>query len=127
MARSTARSERDSLPVTDSGFEQRHDPIVCQGSRLVQIDNRNLQFDGDAVKAQDGCELYITNSHIIARGTGVSASKSVVHISNSEVEGAASVSASEGAEIYTQASRFKGMTRRLDTASFHDLGETVWN
>jgi hypothetical protein len=63
---------RDSV-VTSAAVERRHEPIVCQGARLLHIDNRNLEFDGDAVSAQDGCEIHITNSHISATGVGVTA------------------------------------------------------
>jgi hypothetical protein len=101
---------------------------VCQGARLVQIDNRNLAFDGDAVSAEDGCELHITNSHISANGVGILVRAANVHIDNSLIEGEqASVDASNGAQVYAVRSRFKGLSRRLDTASFHDLGGNVWN
>src|SRR5690349_11715528 len=49
---------RDS-GVTSAAVERRHEPIVCQGARLLHIDNRNLEFDGDAVSAEDGCEIHI--------------------------------------------------------------------
>jgi hypothetical protein len=122
----TARTERSP---TTSAVERRHDPIICQGQRLLHIDNRNLEFDGDAVTAEDGCEIYITNSHLIARnGVGVSARHANVHIDNSQIEGeAASIDASEGAQVYLEASSFKGVSRRLDNSSFHDLGGNVWN
>src|SRR5262245_57102063 len=38
--------------------ERRYEPIICQGNRLVQIDGRNLEFEGDAVAALDGCEIH---------------------------------------------------------------------
>jgi len=118
---------RDS-PVTSAAVERRHEPIVCQGSRLLHIDNRNLEFDGDAVSAQDGCEIHITNSHISATGVGVTARAANVHIDNSLIEGdTASIDASDGAQVYAGSSRFRGLRRRLDTAAFHDLGGNVWN
>jgi hypothetical protein len=114
--------------VTSAALERRHEPIICQGARLLHIDNRNLVFDGDAVSAEDGCEIHITNSHISASGVGVSARAANVHIDNSQIEGgAASIDASEGAQVYAESSRFRGMSRRLDTAGFHDLGGNVWN
>ena len=101
---------------------------MCQGARLVQIDNRNLQFDGDAVSAQDGCEIHITNTHISARGIGVLARAANVHIKNSEIDGASgAVDATDGAQVYAESSRFKGLTRRLESSAFHDLGGNVWN
>jgi hypothetical protein len=111
-----------------AAVELRHEPIVCQGARLLHIDNRNLQFDGDAVSAEDGCEIHITNSRIRATGVGVSARAANVHIDNSLIEGeAASIDASHGAQIYTASSRFRGLSRQLDTAVVHDLGGNVWN
>jgi hypothetical protein len=124
----TARVERERSSTTSSAVERRHDPIICQGDRLLQIDNRNLEFDGDAVTAEDGCEIHITNSHISAKGVGVFARAANVHIDNSQIEGdSASIDASEGAQVYASSSTFKGISRRVDKSSFHDLGGNVWN
>jgi hypothetical protein len=124
----TARAERERSGKTSAAVERRHEPIICQGERLLQIDNRNLEFDGDAVSAQDGCEIHITNSHITAKGVGISARAANVHIDNSQIEGdSASIDASDGAQVYASSSKFKGMSRRLDKSSFHDLGGNVWN
>jgi hypothetical protein len=118
-----------AAPAAGSGtVELRHEPIVCQGARLLHIDNQNLQFEGDAVSAEDGCEIHITNSRIRATGVGVSARAASVHIDNSQIEGdAASIDASEGAQIYAGSSKFRGLSRQLDTATVHDLGGNVWN
>ncbi len=110
-----------SIPV-----ERRHEPIVCQGARLLHIDSRNLEFDGDAVTAESGCEVHITNSRIVARGVGVLARGASVHIDNSSIEGGeGSVEASGGAQVYARSSTFGGLIRRLDTAAFHDMGGNV--
>jgi hypothetical protein len=111
-----------------STLERLHDPIICQGSRLLHIDNRNLEFDGDAITAEDGCEIHITNTHISAKGIGVLARAANVHIKNSEIDGdSGAVDASDGAQVYAESSRFKGLTRRLESSAFHDLGGNVWN
>src|SRR6202021_2065295 len=47
-----ARTDRERSSTTSSAIERRHDPIICQGDRLLQIDNRNLEVDGDAVAAE---------------------------------------------------------------------------
>jgi len=121
----TARGREST---SSAPLEHRHEPIVCQGSRLLHIDNRNLVFDGDAVSAMDGCEIHITNSHISASGVGVAARAAEVHIDNSQIEGEqASIDASEGAQIYAVSSRFRGLSRRLDTAAVHDLGGNRWS
>jgi hypothetical protein len=111
-----------------SAPERLHDPIICQGSRLLHIDNRNLEFDGDAITAEDGCEIHITNTHITAKGIGISARAANVHIKNSEIDGdSGAVDASDGAQVYAESSRFKGLNRRLESSAFHDLGGNVWN
>jgi hypothetical protein len=114
--------------ITSAAVERRHEPIICQGSRLLHIDNRNLEFEGDAVSAEDGCEIHITNTRISATGVGVRARAANVHIDNSLIEGdTAAIDASNGAQVYAGQSRFKGLSRRLDTATFHDLGGNIWN
>ena len=114
--------------VTNAALERRREPIVCQGARLLHIDNRNLAFDGDAVSAEDGCEIYITNTHISATGVGVLARNANVHIDNSLIEGdGGSIDASEGAQVYAASSHFRGLSRRLDSATFHDQGGNIWN
>jgi hypothetical protein len=127
--RLASRSSDIPSPAKGVAVEKRAEPMICQGQQLMHIDGRNLEFDGDAVAAEDGCEIHITNSHIIAHGgVGISARAANVHIKNSVVEGdEGSVSASGGSQIYTQQSTFKGLSRRLDTATFTDLGGTAWN
>ncbi len=115
-------------PASSATVERLHDPIICQGDRFLQIDNRNLEFDGDAVNAEDGCELHITNSRISAKGVGVVARKASVHIENSDIEGdSGSIDASDGAQVYSTSSTFRGLRRRDDNAAFHDLGGNAWN
>jgi hypothetical protein len=121
-------AQREQSSKTSAALEHRLDPIICQGDRLLQIDNRNLEFDGDAVLAEDGCEIHITNSHISAKGVGVSARAANVHIDNSQIEGeGASIDASGGSQVYFSSSTFRGSSRRLGNSSFHDLGGNVWN
>src|SRR5215469_4332381 len=73
--------------VTDAPLEMLHEPIVCQGQRVLHIDNRDIRFDGNAITAEDGCELHITNSRISAGGIAIRARNASVHIENSEIEG----------------------------------------
>jgi hypothetical protein len=108
--------------------ERRTEPLVCQGARFLRIDGRTIAFEGDAVVAEEGCELYITNSRITAGGVGVAVRGASVHIKNSTVAGeGGAIHASGNAQIYAQSSRFSGMVRRLDDAVLHDLGDNVWN
>jgi hypothetical protein len=128
VASSSGRARLRDAGVTSAAIEKRREPIICQGSRLLHIDNRNLEFDGDAVSAEDGCEIHITNSHISATGVGVLARHANVHIDNSLIEGdAGSIDASDGAQVYAEDSHFIGLSRRLDSSTFHDLGGNIWN
>ena len=114
--------------VTSAVVERRHEPIICQGSRMLHIDNRNLEFDGDAVSAEDGCEIHITNSHISATGVGVLRARANVHIDNSLIEGDAGLDRRLRRRAgLCRLLHFRGLSRRLDTAVFHDLGGNVWN
>jgi hypothetical protein len=104
--------------------ERRTDPIICQGNRLMHIDGETMEFTGDAVIAEKGCDLYISNARIRAGGVGVIArQQGRVHIVNSTIGGTrASYEASEGGEIYVARSTFEGVGRRFDGGSMTDLG-----
>jgi hypothetical protein len=106
-----------------SNVERRTDPIVCQGDRLMRIDGETIEFSGDAVIAEKGCDLFISNATISAGGVGIIARQARVHIVNSTIGGSrASYEASEGAEIYVARSTFSGVGRRFDSATMNDLG-----
>jgi len=106
-----------------SNTEKRSDPIICQGDRLMRIDGETIEFEGDAVIAEKGCDLYISNARIRAGGVGIIARQARVHIVNSTIGGSrGSYEASEGAELYVARTTFTGIGRRFDTAQMNDLG-----
>ena len=106
-----------------ANVERRTDPIICQGDRLMHIDGETIEFTGDAVVAEKGCDLYISNARIHAGGVGIIARQARVHIVNSTIGGTrGSYEASEGAEIYVARSTFTGVGRRFDSATMNDLG-----
>jgi hypothetical protein len=112
-----------SAETVASNVEKRTDPIICQGERLMRIDGESIESSGDAVIAENGCDLYISNASIRAGGVGIIARQARVHIMNSTIGGTrASYEASEGAEIYVASSTFAGVGRRFDTAKMNDLG-----
>lgn len=122
---------RQSGPKAEAvaaNVEKRTDPIVCQGDRLMRIDGETLSFTGDAVIAEKGCDLYISNARIRAGGVGIIARQARVHIVNSTIGGTrGSYEASEGAEIYVARSTFSGVGRRFDSATMNDLGGNAYN
>jgi hypothetical protein len=102
-----APAQGEATPETASNVERRTDPIVCQGDRLMRIDGETIEFSGDAVIAEKGCDLYISNARISAGGVGIIARQARVHIVNSTIGGTlGSYEASEGAEIYVARSTF---------------------
>jgi hypothetical protein len=121
-------SSRPTAADTQAAAAQRKaDPIICEGQRRVQLDGRDIQVDGDAVIARAGCELYITNSRIVASGTGVVAQDAVVHIANSYVEGASGSFAADGrSRMFLRGSTFNGLSRRDSLASVEDMGGNQW-
>jgi hypothetical protein len=110
-----------------ANVERRTDPIVCQGDRLMRIDDETIEFSGDAVIAEKGCDLYISNARISAGGVGIIARQARVHIVNSTIGGTrGSYEASDGAEIYVARSTFTGIGRRFDSATMNDLGGNAY-
>lgn len=117
------RAAGASAEQVAANAEKRTDPIVCQGDRLMRIDGETLSFSGDAVIAEKGCDLFISNANIRAGGVGIIARQARVHIVNSTIGGSlASYEASDGAEIYVARSTFSGVGRRFDSATMNDLG-----
>jgi uncharacterized Zn-binding protein involved in type VI secretion len=122
-----ASTEQPGSQPVATNVERRTDPIICQGDRLMRIDGETIAFSGDAVIAEKGCDLYISNSNLSAGGVGIIARQARVHIVNSSIGGTrASYEASEGAEIYVARSTITGVGRRFDSATMNDLGENLY-
>jgi hypothetical protein len=99
------------------------EPVICEGPRVMQLDSRVLNVQGDALTARGGCELYITNSTIVASGTGVVIGDATVHINNSRIEGGlASFEAKERAKVILRDSTLNGLPRRNGQAVIQDQG-----
>lgn len=110
-------------PAGDSPRQRTVDPIICEGRRMMHFDDRDIYVAGDAVTVRGGCELFITNSRIVATGTGVVVRDGIVHIDNSYVEGAgASFDAAAESRLYLRGSTFQGMSRRDSSAVIQDQG-----
>ena len=111
----SAAAAADS-PVRNVAVEPRREPIICQGGRFLRIDGKNFEFDGDAISAENGCDLQITNSRIAAKGVAVSAHNASVRIENSVIDGStgAAILATDNAQVYAQQTTFKGVIRRED-------------
>jgi hypothetical protein len=103
------------------------EPIICEGKRLLKLDDRQIFVEGDAIIARGGCELYITNSHIVASGTGLIVEDAIVHVANSHIEGVnGSFNATDRAKMFVRTSTFTGMPRRAELASVLDQGGNQW-
>jgi hypothetical protein len=123
-------ARREAAPAEEplgANVERRTDPIVCQGDRLMRIDGETIEFTGDAVIAEKGCDLYISNANIRAGGVGIIVRQARVHIVNSSIGGTrGSYEASQGGEIYVARSTFTGIGRRFDSATMTDLGDNTY-
>lgn len=118
-------SSGSSASASNEGSAGRRavDPFICEGRRTLQLDNRDIYVDGDAITVRGGCELFLTNSHIVASGTGIVVQDATVHISNSHVEGAsASFQADDRAKMYVRGSTFQGVPRRAELTMVQDQG-----
>jgi hypothetical protein len=114
----TARGEAGQVTV---------EPIVCEGRQMMHLDNRRIFVEGDAITARNGCELYITNSRVVASGTGVVVRDATVHITNSYIEGAAgSYDAGIGAKMFLSGSTFNGVMHRDAFAQIQEQGAAQW-
>jgi hypothetical protein len=103
------------------------DPFICEGRRTLQLDNRDIYVDGDAITVRSGCEVFITNSQIVASGTGIIVQDATVHVSNSHIEGAsASFQAEDRAKMFVRGSTFQGVSRRAELATVQDQGGNRW-
>lgn len=116
-----------SASVQDTQTQHATDPIICEGPRLLHVDNRNIYVEGDAIVARGGCELYITNSTVVGARTGLVVQDAVVHIANSRIEGTtASFDASSSARLFVRGSIFHGVPRREAGATVQDQGGNRW-
>lgn len=103
------------------------EPIICEGKRMLKLDDRNIYVDGDAIIARGGCELYITNSRIMASGMGLIVEDAIVHIANSHIQGAnGSFNATDRAKMFVRTSTFEGVPKRTEFASVLDQGGNQW-
>jgi hypothetical protein len=129
QAREPAQTPPAAVTPAAVTGERRTDPIICQGNRLMRIDGETIEFTGDAVIAEKGCDLFISNARIRAGGVGIIARQQArVHIVNSTIGGSrGSYEASEGGEIYVARSTFEGIGRRFDGGSMTDLGGNIYS
>ncbi len=103
------------------------DPIICEGPRMLHFDNREFVVQGDAITVRGGCELYLTNSRVVATGTGIVVQDGTVHVSNSHVEGQeGSFDADNRAKVFVRSSTFRGLPRRAELAHVQDQGGNRW-
>jgi hypothetical protein len=124
---SIVSSGGDADAQTMAGQQNASEPIICEGERMVHMDNRQIYVEGDAITVRGGCEMYITNSRIIATGTGIVVQDGTVHVSNSHIEGVEnSFDADSRAKVFVRASTFKGLPQRSELALVQDQGGNRW-
>jgi hypothetical protein len=124
---SIVSSGQTANPSQTSAGARASEPIICEGRRMVHLDNREIHVDGDAIIVRNGCEMFITNSRVVAKGTGVTVRNGVVHVSNSHIEGGqGSFDADGSSKMYVRGSTFLGLSRRDELAMVQDQGGNRW-
>lgn len=122
---SSGRSDASSR--SNAAGARASEPIICEGKRMLRLDDRKIYVEGDAIIARGGCELYITNSTIVATGTGLIVEDAIVHVANSHIEGQnGSFNATDRAKMFVRTSTFQGVPRRAEFASVLDQGGNQW-
>jgi len=120
---SIVSSGTNATATSRSENQRTSDPIVCEGRRMMHLDGRTIYADGDAIVARAGCELHITNSQIIATGTGLLVQGASVHVNNSNIQGATAAFDADGsAKMFVRGSTFNGPQRKHPYAMIQDLG-----
>jgi hypothetical protein len=113
--------------ASNAAANRSSEPIICEGKRMLKLDDRKIYVEGDAIIARGGCELYITNSTIVASGTGLIVEDAIVHVANSHIEGLnGSFNATDRAKMFVRTSTFQGVPRRAEFASVLDQGGNQW-
>jgi hypothetical protein len=113
----------DATSRSNAAGVRASDPIICEGKRMLRLDDRKIYVEGDAIIARGGCELYITNSTVVATGTGLIVEDAIVHVANSHIEGQnGSFNATDRAKMFVRTSTFEGVPRRAEFASVLDQG-----
>jgi hypothetical protein len=124
---SVVSSGSSTAAQDDTARSKASDPIICEGKRMMQFDGRDIYVEGNAITVRGGCELFITNSHIVATGTGVVVTDGIVHISNSYIEGAqGSFDAGDRSKVIVRGSTFQGLSKRDELAMVQDQGGNRW-
>jgi hypothetical protein len=124
---SIVSSDSGAKPGGEGTAANTVDPIICEGRRMVHFDNREISVEGNAITVRGGCELYITNSRIVATGTGIVVQDGIVHVSNSHIEGQeGSFDADSRAKVFVRSSTFRGLPRRSELALVQDQGGNRW-
>jgi hypothetical protein len=116
-----------AVTPTEGSDQRSAEPIICEGRRMLHLNDRNIYVDGNAIVARGGCELFVTNSRIGASGTGIVIEDATVHISNSTIAGdVASFEAGDEAKVFIRSSTFEGLSRRAERAVVQDQGGNQW-
>ena len=117
----TAEPMPDQPMATEGG-------IVCNGAEDMEIRDRHIATDGDAIVINGACTITIVNSKIEAAGWAivVNGSGDVVVI-DSVVSGAGGSVALNGAsDLRARGSQFFGRVARNGVADITDDGGNTW-
>lgn len=110
-----------SLPESDLRGAQ---PIVCHATNSVELSNRHIVADGDAIVVNGSCDVVVSDSHIVAGGKGILVNgNGRVEIERSFIQGAGgAVLAHATSQVKYRNSTLRGGTAKYAMAKIIDNG-----
>jgi hypothetical protein len=125
-----AQSTRASQPDTkgaaiDETKLQRHDPVSCVGSQLIEVSGVLIRSDAVAVATAGGCEVRIKDSHIVGK-IAVQTAGGTVIIENTVIDaGTLAFQMAGDSTVSIKSSTVLGGVQRA-SGSFKDLGNNIF-
>jgi hypothetical protein len=100
------------------------DPVTCRSDQNVRLERVRIEVAGDAVIAEDNCNLFIIDSEIVAGGWAVlTRGAADVVIEDSLIDGRrGAVSVGGSGDVTAKSSTLRGRIDRSGEGDFHDRG-----
>ena len=120
-----------SLPVGGGGARSERpirrrlaEPVTCRADQNLRLEGVRIEVPGDAVIADERCNLSIIDSEIVAGGWAVlTRGDADVIIENSLIDGGqGAVSVGGAGDVKARSSTLRGRISRSGAGDFHDLG-----
>jgi hypothetical protein len=109
----------------DEAKLQRHDPVSCVGSQVIELSGVSIRSDAVAVATAGGCEVRIKDSHIVGK-IAVQTAGGTVTIDNTVIDaGTLAFQMAGDSTVSIKSSTVLGGVQRA-SGSFKDLGNNIF-